>query len=204
VVYGILGGFTLIAVLFLARETNGFILTDQPRWDNIGVFVGLLAVYAAYASLRMLSARVVTGLLLVTLVGFTVYAEKPRTLDNEASTVKQVAEWYLAQPEEFQARPLYGNHVLFRYFSDIDINDTNRDRGMHIETLAEAAPGSIVIWDSHYGNSQFGGNVPMEFFQQTPGYNLLQQFVAPDQTFGVLVFEKTAEAGAVPPAGAGQ
>jgi hypothetical protein len=60
-----------------------------------------------------------------------------------------------------------------------------------------------VIWDSHYGNSQFGGNVPMEFFQQTPGYNLLQQFVAPDQTFGVLVFEKTAEAGAVPTAPTG-
>ena len=197
-VYGILGGFTLLALLFLARETNGFILIDQPRYDNIAVFIGLLAVYAAYASLRILSAKVVTGLLLVTLVGFTVYAEKPRTLDNEASTVKQVAEWYLAQPEEFRSRPLYGNHVLFRYFADIDINDTNRDRGMHLETLAEAATGSIVIWDSHYGNSQFGGNVPMEFFQQTPGYNLLQQFVAPDQTFGVLVFEKTAKAGAAP------
>lgn len=198
IVYGILGVFTLLAVLFLARDTNGFILIDQPRYDHIAVFVGLLAVYAAYATLRLLNAQVVTGLLLVTLVGFTVYAEKPRTLDAEAETVKQAVEWYLAQPEEFQQRPLYSNHVLFRYFADIDINDSNRDRGLRLAELAEAPAGSVIVWESHYGNSQFGGDVPMEYFEQTPGYTFLQQFIAVDQSFGVLVFEKAA-AGATPP-----
>ena len=193
-VYGILGAFTLVALLFLARDTNGFILIDEPRYDHIAVFVGLLAVYAAYASLRLLNARVVTGLLLVTLVGFTVYAEKPRTLDAEAETVKQAAEWYLEQPEEFRQRPLYCNHVLFRYFADIDINDHNRDRGLRLAELAEAPAGAVIVWESHYGNSQFGGDVPMEYFEQTPGYTFLQQFVAKDQTFGLLVFEKAATA----------
>lgn len=190
-VYGILGAFTLIAVLFLARDTNGFILTDQPRYDHIAVFVGLLAVFAGYASLRILNAPVVTALLLATLVGFTVYAEKPRTLDDEAQTVKQAAEWYLAQPEEFRQRPLYCNHVLFRYFADVDINDSNRDRGLRLETLADAAPGSVIVWESHYGNSQFGGDVPMEFFENNPDYTFLKQFVDPNQRFGVIVFERT-------------
>ncbi|MFZ1730168.1 MAG: hypothetical protein WBQ23_15380 [Bacteroidota bacterium] len=195
--YAILGGFTLISFLFLARETNGFVLIDQPRYDHVLVIGALLLVYASYASLRILNAKVVSALLIVGLIGFTVYAEKPRKLDDEAGTVKQVAEWYLAQPEEFQQRPLYGNHVLFRYFADIDINDTNRDRGLRLESLEKATPGSVIVWDSHYGNSQFGGNVPMDFFQQDPHYKLLEQFIDADQRFGVLVFEKTAEADGV-------
>ncbi len=195
--YVILSLFAVISLVFLARDTNGFVLIERARYDHVLVVVGVLAVYAAYASLRLLNAWGVTVLLLVTLVGFTIYAEKPRTLDNEASTVKQAAEWYLGQTEEFQQRPLYGNHVLFRYFADIDINDVNRDRGLRLETIKDARDGSVVIWDSHYGNSQFGGNVPMEFFQENPHFKLLQQFVAPDQSFGVLVFEKTVEAGGV-------
>lgn len=195
--YAILSLFSLLSVLFLARDTNGFVLVEQSRYDHVAVIFGILIVYAAYASLRMLNAWGVTILLLVTLVGFTIHAEKPRTLDNEAGTVKQAAEWYLDQPAEFQRRALYGNHVLFRYFADIDINDKNRDRSLRIETLERAGDGSVIIWDSHYGNSQFGGNVPMEFFQQSPHYKLLQQFVAPDQGFGILVFEKTREPGGV-------
>jgi hypothetical protein len=192
IVYGILGAFTLIALLFLARDTNGLILTDTPRYDHIAVVIGIFVVSAAVVSLRLLSAKVVTVLLLVVMVGFTLHAEKPRTLDAEATTVRQAAEWYDAQPEEFRTRPLYCNHVLFRYFADIDIQDVNRDRGLRLETLAEAAPGSVVIWETHYGNSQFGGNVPMEFFENNPEYTFLQQFVAADQSFGVLVFEKVA------------
>ncbi len=188
----LLGGFAVLAVLFLARDTNGLILTDQPRWDHVGMVIAVLVLAAAFAGARMLSAPVFVSFLLVATVAFTVYAEKPRTLDNEAKTVKQASEWYLAQSEEFQQRPLYGNHVLFRYFADIDINDSNRDRSMQLETLAGADRGAVVVWDSHYGNSQFGGDVPMEFFQDNPQYKILQQFVAPDQTFGVLVFEKLA------------
>lgn len=193
----LLGAAALLGVLFLARDTNGLILIDQPRWDHVGMMIAVLGLAAAFAGARMLSGPVFVSFLLIGTVAFTVYAEKPRELDNEAKTVRQAAEWYLEQPAEFQQRPLFGNHVLFRYFADIDINDANRDRSMQLETLAEAPRGSVVIWDSHYGNSQFGGNVPMEFFQDNPSYRILEQFVAVDQTFGILVFEKlSAPAGA--------
>jgi hypothetical protein len=56
----------------------------------------------------------------------------------------------------------------------------------------------VIVWESHYGNSQFGGDVPMEYFEQTPGYTFLQQFVAPDRSFGVLVFEKAAAGDTLP------
>jgi hypothetical protein len=201
----ILGVMTLIAVLFLARDTNGFVLIDQARWDHVGVIIAVLLLAAAFSLARMISAPILVGFLLIGTVAFTVYAEKPRTLDNEAQTVKLASEWYLRQTEEFQQRPLYANHVLFRYFADIDINDKNRDRSMQLETLAAAESGAVVIWDTHYGNSQFGGDVPMEFFQDNPGYKFLQQFVDPDQTFGMLVFEKLSAPGATasPTSGSG-
>ncbi|MBR9978931.1 MAG: hypothetical protein KFH87_12670 [Bacteroidetes bacterium] len=202
--YAILITFTLLAFLFLSRETNGIILIDAPRFDHVLVILGVLAVYAAYASARLLTPKMMTVLFVVTLVGFTVYAEKPRTLDVEAQLVKQAAEWYLSQPEEFQNRPLYCNHVLFRYFTDIDIYDTERDYGLHLSTLREAEPGSVIVWESHYGFNQFGGDVPLEFFEENPEYHFHGEWVDPDRTFGIFIFEKIppqVPAGPTPTAG---
>ena len=202
VALSLLAAIALIGVLFLARDSNGLILVDQPRWDHVAVMLAVLVLAAAFSGARMLSGSVLVIFLLIGSAAFTMYAEKPRKLDSEAETVKQASAWYLEQPEEFRQRPLYGNHVLFRYFADIDINDSNRDRSMQLETLKEAARGSVVVWDSHYGNSQFGGDVPMEFFQENPAYKLLEQFIAPDQRFGVLVFEKLSDAANGEPASA--
>ncbi len=200
---GAVAAAALVALIFLSRDTNGLTLTDTARYDHSGlvVLVGLLLAAAAY--IRIPNGGVLATVFLVGATAFTLYAEKPRTLDAEAQTVKQAAEWYLSQPDELQQQPLYCNHVLFRYFADIDINDSARDRTMLIETLKSAPVGAIVIWDSHYGFNQFGGDVPMEYFEKDPSFKLLQQIIEPNRTFGILVFEKTANtAMPVPPTGA--
>ncbi len=188
-----LGIFFALVLFFLHREANGLVLTEVVSYTNAGI-VGVF--FLAVLGLRTLGPR--TGpaaLLALTMLGaisVTVATEKPRTLDGEAQTMKQVAEWYLTQP--YSQRPLYGNHVLFRYFAGIHISDKNRDRSMEIATLATAPIGSIVVWDSHYGNSQFGGDVAFPYFEQhRSSYRLLREFISPDQRFGALVFEKIAE-----------
>lgn len=186
----VLGIFAALTLLFLSKETNGLILTDKASYLNFGIVLVVLGLVALHKPLKVISGWVLASFLLIGGIGYTLYAEKPRELDTEAATVKQAAEWYLTLSDETQSRPLYCNHVLFRYFADIDINDRNRDRSMFIETLEKAPVGSIVVWDSHYGKSQFGGDVPMEWFQDKPQYELLKQFVSPDQRFGMLVFEK--------------
>ncbi len=196
-VFGVLGAFTLIAFLFLARETNGLVLIEEARYDHVLVVGGILLLYVLFSVLRLVDMRTLVIVLAVLAVGFTFYTERPRELDLEASTVKEASEWYLAQPEELQQRPLYGNHVLFRYFADIDINDKRRDLSMQLETLSHAPKGAIVVWDSHYGNSQFGGDVPMEYFEQHLEYRLLKQIVTEDRTFGLLIFEKMTEPTAI-------
>ena len=193
VTIAVLGVFTVLAFAFLARDTNGFTMLETARYDHVAVVLVVALLAALQSTTQIPGARIFTVLLLAGAVGFTLHSEKPRTLDVEAQTVKQSADWYSAQPAALRTRPLLGNHVLFRYFADIDINDSDRDRPLQMATLDAAPIGAICVWDSHYGNSQFGGDVPMEYFQGNASYRLLNQFVAPDQTFGVLVFEKIAE-----------
>lgn len=190
-VAGVLGAFALITLLFLSRASDGLLLTAESSYTNLLVVLLVAALLAVVMWTRSLGVAAAGVILLVAGVAHTLATEKPRTLDNEAQTVKQAAQWYLEQSADLQARPLFGNHVLFRYFADIDINDKNRDRSMQLETLAKAPVGSIVVWDSHYGNSQFGGNVPIDSLINNAAYTPLKELIAPDQRFGILVFEKT-------------
>ena len=188
----VLAAYVLIVLVFLSRETNGLTLLDEASYTNFIMSLALLAIVAAFIYLRAIPAKAFVTVIAIATVAFTLYAEEPRKLDTEASTVKQASEWYMEQPE-LHDRPLYGNHALFRYFADIDITDKARDHVMALETLEDAPKGAIVVWDSHYGNSQFGGDVPMEFFQENPDYELLHQIISSDQTFGILIFEKINE-----------
>ncbi|MBL0174292.1 MAG: hypothetical protein IPP94_03325 [Ignavibacteria bacterium] len=189
-VLAVLGVFALLTLAFLSKESNGLTLGEKAEYGKLAMVAGVGVLFVLFAYARALSGTLLVSLLLIGTVGYTLYAEKPRVLDSEGSTMKEVAAWYRAQTPELQARPLYANHVLLKYFADIDINDKNRDRSMQKSTLAKAPAGSIVIWDSHYGNSQFGGDVPMEYFKDNPDYTLLQQLISPDQRFGALIFEK--------------
>jgi hypothetical protein len=188
--FSLLGLLTFITLAFLSRESDGLVLTQQTSYANLFMIVCVLAISGLFAGARIMHGAVYIVLVLLLAVGHTLYAEKPLKLNSEASTAKRVSEWYLSQTGDMQRRPLYCNHVLVRYFADIDINDKNRDHSLQKATLATAAKGSIIIWDSHYGHSQFGGDVPMEYFEQNDGYKLMTQFVADDQRFGALVFEK--------------
>ncbi len=189
-VWILLAATALITLVFLSYESSGLTLTETREYVKFYFVIAVLAVFALYATMKVLPGSGLILLLLGLAIGYTLLTEKPRKLDSEAEAVKQLSEWYLAQPEELRKRPLYCNHVLLRYFADIDINDRDRDHSMQLDALAKAARGSIVIWDSHYGQSQFGGDVPMDFFRDNPDYKLLHQIMSPDQRFGALVFEK--------------
>ncbi len=190
-VAGVLGAFVLVTLLFLSRASDGLLLTAEASYTNLLIVLLVAVLFSVVMWTRAIGIGATGVLLLIAGLAHTFATEKPRTLDVEAETVKRAAEWYLAQSADLQARPLFGNHVLFRYFADIDINDKNRDRSMQLETLAAAPKGSIVVWDSHYGNSQFGGNVPVDSLLNNTAFTPLEQIVAPDQRFGILVFEKT-------------
>jgi hypothetical protein len=189
---------SVLALVFLSYDTNGVVFIEVARYDHTATLAVVAALLIFAALFRIANPVPLAVVILVGATAFTLYAEKPRKLDLQALTVKQAAEWYLAQPEEIQQRPLYCNHVLFRYFADIDIYDTNRDRIMLIETLQQAEVGSIVVWDSHYGYNQFGGDVPLDYFEYDRAFKLLQEFIPPEKIFGILIFEKVEESVVLP------
>lgn len=180
---------TILVLLFLSKESNGLTLLPTKEFIKFGFVFAIGLCYIFFMTLRVLPAKTFVLALLVLAVVYTFYTEKPRKLDTEALTVKQASAWYSAQ-REFTTRPLLANHVLLRYFSDIDINDRQRDMSLQKKTLEAAPRGSICVWDSHYGNSQFGGDVPQEYFNDNPRFKFLQQFISSDERFGVLIFEK--------------
>jgi hypothetical protein len=187
---GMLALLAVLTLLFLSKESNGFILGEKAEYIKLFVVAAVAVLFLLFAYARAFNGAVFVGLLLLASIGYTLKAEKPRLLEPEGAAMKEVAAWYTSQPADFQKRPLYGNHVLLKYFADIDINDKNRDQSMQLSTLAKAPAGSVVIWDSHYGNSQFGGDVPQQFFENNQDYKFLKQVVSSDQRFGALVFEK--------------
>lgn len=187
--YSILLIFAFITIAFLSRDSNGLTLLITHEYLKFAVVASIVALYFLFRNPGVITGSTMTVIVLLIGIAYTFYTEKPRKLDLESATVKQAAEWYVAQ-KDYAQRPLLANHVLLRYFSDIDINDKKRDMPLQKKTLEEISLGAICVWDSHYGNSQFGGDVPQEYFNNNPRFKFIQQFVAPDQRFGMLIFEK--------------
>jgi hypothetical protein len=183
-----LGLFLFIVLVFLSKETNGLITTDKASYVNFTGAALMFLIVLLAVNLKALKGRAATVALLVLAVGFTMYAEKPRKLDREAETVHQSVEWYLSQ--QLKDRPLYCNHVLFSYFAGIDVSDKSRGMYMSDSTIKIAPKGSLVVWDSHYGNSQFGGDVAYERIQKDSSFTLLKDFLSADQRFYIGVYEK--------------
>jgi hypothetical protein len=186
----LLGACALLALAFVSREADGFLLTDVKSYVVSGMVLFFAAVSIAFLFLARGNGGYYLAFTAAAMILHTALTIEPIRLQPEGQCMKDASDWYAALPEGQQARPLYCNHVLFKYFSDIDIQDPLRDRRLALDELAKAPKGSIIVWESHYGKSQFGGDVPMEFFENNPSYRFLKQFMATDQRFGALAFEK--------------
>ena len=86
-------------------------------------------------------------------------------------------------------------HTLFYYFTGKVSQEFKNGNGTLItqETIAEAKPGTVIFWDSHYSYrpNLRPTSVPYTYFTERPNeFKVLGQFISPDQRFGVFVFEK--------------
>ena len=119
-----LGVLLLIVLVFLSRETDGFVLKENTRsYANLLMVFVVFVVFLMTTVLKAMKPRVAIIALLVVGIGFTVYAEKPRKLNSEGEAVKEAATWYQSQP--LKDRPLYCNHTMFSHFAGIDCERKN-------------------------------------------------------------------------------
>ncbi len=185
-----------LAVLFVFAATSmtyqhNFVRFDEDQRDW-KVLIGLLAT--AVLLFFPLSLPQKTYSFLAVTLFMALITLKPIKMGEEDKTCKQLAEWYAANfGNQKQLQVLY-QHDMISYF-------LNKPKGsfqpaaldMNEENIQKAPKGSLIIWDSHYSYRPElrKGCVQYDYFTKKPQeYELLQQFVTQDQTFGALVFRK--------------
>ncbi len=122
-------------------------------------------------------------------IAHTVSTEKPQPLSLEDQTCQQVVDYYLG--ENLETRPTLMNHSLFYYFSGLPRRYNEQYRFIDVKNLDTAEPGTILLYDTHYGgNQEQRGVITYEFMTKRKDLRIIKQFVSPDKRFAVLVMEK--------------
>jgi len=190
---GILSLMTVLTLLFLSRETNGWFMTDQTEYAKFFIVLAITITFSAAVYVKKSpSAKTIYAVLVVTSIFYIYYKVPPTKLSPELQAVKNITQWYISS--EFKDRPLLYSHTaipFYLYASNIDKKDKIY---MTLEELKNAPIGSICIWDSHYSyNPRYANrNTNITFFQSNTNFKLIRDFNTNDKGFRAFVFEKIA------------
>ena len=194
----VLGLFVAVTAVALSYEHNLVRLTDQwALGPLLTVLLAVAVVLFARGERALIGAALGLGLLGLVLTG------KRVKLTAEELEVKKAATW--AKRERAEGQPLIATHTLFFYFYGKPAPTVpGWSSRLNDSTLAAAPVGTRILWDSHYSyrpQLKLAGQVDYAWFQQRRGeYAEVRQFIAPDQSFGLIVFEKRGAPAAPAPA----
>jgi hypothetical protein len=187
----LLGVFALLVAIFMTY-THNFVIFNEKERDWIPLLGVLLSVVLLMLPLK--PAQDLMGLGTIALV-FVLLTVRPIKLSEEDKTCKTLARWY-ENYELAKGEPplLFVHHEMFYYFLGKTSYDFKaKPKAIEEKFLKDAPKGSVVIWDSHYSYrpKMRPESLMYEYFTEKPTqYDLINQIVADDQSFGVLIFEK--------------
>ncbi|MBS1517435.1 MAG: hypothetical protein JSS91_05050 [Bacteroidetes bacterium] len=186
---GILGFITLV---FLSKETNGFILLETAE------YLKFFTIALSFLVILLIKKEPVTEylnklsvILLVISVFYLMLSFKPKVLSAENTALKQTSD-YLSTLD-LKDKDIYYNHTFIPFYSDVPYrNSPGNFKRLITENLKDAKPGSIIVWDSHYSYrpKDMMNDVQLETLEKDSTYRLLNKIVTPDQRFGAFIFEK--------------
>jgi hypothetical protein len=180
--------WTAVVALFLSHVLVGesFIGPGRVEWRWVVTAVLGAAGVLLLAKPRLVAPRwaaVAAGVGAAALALSTVH---PIGLDPERAAVKAATE----KIEEMGLgnAVVYTNHPWFAFFSGRDRYDTALTPKLTRANLAAARPGSVVLWENHYG-PRLWGDVPDTLLRNDPHYERLMELVAgKERNFHVVVF----------------
>lgn len=186
--WAIMGLYVAVVAIFLSFKNNNIVLTPERDWAPFFAVLGFSLVLVFLSK----SKQWLIGLVLLQVL-FLLGTEKPYKRTLADSTVEQVVNW--AEKNNLFDKPTLMQHTLFYYFTGKVSQEFKNGNGTLItqETIAEAKPGTVIFWDSHYSYrpNLRPTSVPYTYFTERPNeFKVLGQFISPDQRFGVFVFEK--------------
>ncbi len=125
-------------------------------------------------------AFAIACVILVLIMGFET---KPRPLDSEGQAMKAVAQWL--EDNGLDRQSVYATHPWLREFLP-----TLANRPPYLKPLDQVEKGAVVVWDWHYGTSQYGLN-PDEFKDVSRWVRLrAPRLVLPNGEDGVVVYRR--------------
>lgn len=179
----------VLTVAYLNHKSDLLKLTEEKDGTPaLGVLMaGLLLYWSGGAQARTWALAGCMALLAV----FTV---RPIKRTEEEKTMAEAARWFQANRATYQGKQLYVDNSMFFYFQQNTRADfTPKPYWLNSDNVLKAQPGDLVIWDSHYSYRPKLNPKALtyEYFANRPQeWRLVQQLVTPDQTFGVLMFER--------------
>lgn len=188
-VYGLLAVFAALVLAFLShKHTLVPSFTEEVDASKFLVLMGLGLILAGVTFFKLRPVYAVTLIAGMT-VAHTLATEKPQPMSLEDQTCQSVVDYYLG--EGLEQRPTLMNHSLFYYFSGLPRRYNEQYRFISVENLDTAEPGTILLYDTHYGgNQEDRGVITYESMTKRKDLRVIKQFVSPDKRFAVLVMEK--------------
>lgn len=187
----LLSVFALLVAIFMTHPHNFVIFNEEERdWiPLIGVIASLF--------LMILPLKLKQDLIGLSVVAFFIVlvTVRPIKLSEEDKACKNLAKWY-EQYELAKGEPpqLFVHHEMFYYYLGRTPYDfQTKPKAIEEKFLKDAPKGSLIIWDSHYSYrpKMRAESLMYNYFTEKPNeYETLNQIVAADQSFGILVFEK--------------
>lgn len=183
----------VVVALFLSHVLVGdYYVRPGRNWSRlIGILPPAILVIAGVARPRLFSgpkAPARLGLFLTACAAvFCLATVRPVGLNVEQKTVKSAVD--ALREDGFLGRPILANHPWFYQLAGRDRWDRTVTPYVTRATVAETRPGTVVVWDSHYGTRLYG-DVPVEELRNDPGYRLILEVASGDHQFRVVAFER--------------
>ncbi len=183
--------FTLLVAIFMTHPHN-FVIFDEKQRDWIPLLGVMAGVFLMFLPLK--PSQDLIGLSAIAVV-FVLLTVRPFKLSDEDKTCKLLARWYENHVSAKGEPPqLFVHHEMFYYFLGKTPYDfKSKPKAIEEKFLKDAPKGSLIIWDSHYSYrpKMRPESLMYEYFSEKPTqYELMNQLVADDQSFGVLIFER--------------
>jgi len=190
--YILTGILAFITLVFLSKQTDGFILLDISDYTKLMIIILCFAAVALFKKepvadyLNKLSIVLLLIAIINLFLSFT-----PKTLSSENVALKQTAEFMSTL--NLNGKEVLYNHTFVPFYNDKYYKDApgNFKRLLN-ENLSNVKPGAIIVWDSHYSYrpKDLKNDVKLETLQSDSSYKFLKQINSSDGRFSSFVFEK--------------
>ena len=188
--------------LYASYEHNGVVLTEEADYSLLTL--GVIGVLLLLPKLKPNQAVLAFSALALISGTLPLQAKKPSTEDE---AIDKLAKW-LAK-KDLEGKTLFTNHSVVPYYYDKQTGHIPENlQSLDSAAIANAPVGSLVIIESHYSlrkdfpapaNSIRDQYLQDHDFQKAlnsfvslnqGNYEAANQFVAKDQRFGAIVFER--------------